>query len=67
MKDRKTKARFFFSKHSGAFKRKVEWKIVASNSGVSAQRDDGRKVSISWQQLIGAAMFYGCDSERGQP
>ena len=42
------------------------WKITVSETGIVAVRDkDRRRVSIEWKALIGAAMFYGHDSNGG--
>lgn len=41
------------------------WNVTIDDQGVVAKRDaDGRRVSIDWRTLIGAAMFHGLDSAR---
>jgi len=63
---RRGPANFTVSGYSAAFKRDVVWKITVTESGVSAKRtEDGRDLSIDWRTLLGSAMFYGCDSLRG--
>ena len=68
MKSRKrSPATFRVSGHSAAFGATVEWRVVVSESGVQARRlQDGRELAIGWRQLLGAAMFYGHDSLRGE-
>ena len=59
-------ARFDVEGYSAAFKQVVLWKIEVTGSGVTARRQlDGRELSIGWRALLGAAMFYGADSLRG--
>lgn len=58
-------ARFIVEGYSSAFKCNVVWKIEVSGRGISARREtDGRSISISWRQLLGAALVYGLDSDR---
>lgn len=60
-------AHFDVEGHSPVFKSKVSWRIEVSASGVRAKRrNDGRELSIRWETLLAAAMFYGCDSQRGE-
>ena len=41
------------------------WEITVTTKGVVAYRkQDRRRVAITWEQLIGTAMFYGIDSKR---
>lgn len=64
MKKRKRSAHFKFAQRSPAFGCNVEWRIEATEGGIVATRDvDSRRVSIDWRTLIGAAMFYGSDSD----
>ncbi len=63
---RRGPAFFTVSGYSAAYKREVTWKITVTESGVNARRqEDGRDLSIDWRTLLGSAMFYGCDSLRG--
>lgn len=60
-------AHFKVTGYSSAFKHDTEWKITVTESGIQARRlYDGRELSIGWRPLLGAAMFYGCDSMRGE-
>lgn len=53
--------------HSAAFKREIVWRVCVGENGIHARRTiDGRELSIDWRALLGAAMFYGCDSLRGE-
>lgn len=46
--------------------RKILWRVKVTTLGVEATRDmDHRRVAIEWDRLIGLAMFYGHDSEKG--
>lgn len=59
-------ARFDVVARSSVFKNgKIVWKVVVdSDAGMVATRQDGRRVAIDWERMIGAAMFYGHDSVR---
>ena len=59
-------ARFVVDGYSSAFKRNVVWKIEVGCSGITARREvDHREIAISWRSLLGAALAYGLDSNRG--
>ncbi len=60
-------ARFVVEGYSSAFKCKVEWKVEVNRAGVTARRAvDGRELSISWRELLGAALVYGRDASNGR-
>lgn len=43
----------------------MDWTVVVSIAGyVCTRKTDGRRVSISWREAIGSAMFMGYDSVR---
>ena len=56
-------ARFVVEGYSAAFKCKVEWKVEVGGNGITARRAvDGRELSITWRELLGAALVYGRDA-----
>lgn len=64
---KRSPATFRVEGHSAAFGATVEWRVIVTESGVQARRlIDGRELAIDWRQLLGAAMFYGHDSLRGE-
>ena len=45
----------------------VEWEVVCNDLGIVARRkSDGRRVSITWKEAIGLALFEGRDEARDQ-
>ncbi len=60
---RRQPARFVLESYSPAFQEETTWRVRVSESGVLARRQDGRELSISWRELLGAAMVYGRDRQ----
>lgn len=56
---RRQPANFEVTYRSSVWKRTVTWKITADTHGITARRDDGRHVAISWERLISTALFWG--------
>ena len=55
-------ARFIVEGHSSAFKTTVVWRIDVGKDGIVAKcQTHKRHVSISWEDLLGAALIYGHD------
>jgi len=53
-------ARFEVRDRSTVFPVTVTWRIEVSEDGLKARRDlDGTVASVSWKQVLGAALYYG--------
>lgn len=65
MKAKKRQPAHFDVQHrSSVFQKTVTWKVTVTERGVTARRDcDGTQVSITWEKLIGQALFYGGGGE----
>ncbi len=55
-------ARFVVEGYSSAFQTEVVWKVEAGKKGITARcQTYKRNVSITWAELLGAALLYGHD------